>query len=360
MKKNRILILQNSLKTVYIFRKHYIDKLIDLGKSIEIIASNDSDEAKEYFISKGVSLYLYNINKNSLLSLIKFNLIFLKRAFFCEKIICHFLITYLSLFPTIALFSRKTILSIEGLGSLFSERKYLQNILKKIFNILNVRIFFCNNNEKMLIGNKNSIVFGPIGVDINFFTPSSNKNTYKSNFKLVYIGRLLADKGFWDLIKLLELIKSSKNNISIELEIVGDIYPNNPSSITNEQIERIKKRFGNSIKFTSFTHDIKDIYSRTDILLLPSRREGFPVCVMEASAMGIPSIVYDVPGSQDAVKNNINGLIARPLDINDFFNKITKLLDKEVLQEYQITSRYYAIQNFNVESISNRFIQLIL
>ena len=45
--------------------------------------------------------------------------------------------------------------------------------------------------------------------------------------------------------------------------------------------------------------------------MFPSYREGFPNVVMQAGAMGLPSVVSDINGCNEIIENNINGLVIK-------------------------------------------------
>src|SRR5205814_10672473 len=46
-------------------------------------------------------------------------------------------------------------------------------------------------------------------------------------------------------------------------------------------------------------------------MVFPSRREGMPVCVMEALALGVPVITCDARGCRDVVRDDVDGLVLR-------------------------------------------------
>ena len=60
--------------------------------------------------------------------------------------------------------------------------------------------------------------------------------------------------------------------------------------------------------------DVRPFYERSDVLVFPSYREGFPNVVIEAGAMDLPSIVTDINGAREIIVNHENGLIVPPRD----------------------------------------------
>ncbi|NJO83408.1 MAG: glycosyltransferase [Blastochloris sp.] len=61
--------------------------------------------------------------------------------------------------------------------------------------------------------------------------------------------------------------------------------------------------------FAGWRHDMPEMYALMDVFVLPSHREGFPRAPMEASAMGVPTIVTNIRGCSEAVEHNHNGVL---------------------------------------------------
>lgn len=360
MKSKYIVVLQNSLKTTKIFRFSYIQALINDGYNVFIIAPVDCLKSKKEFENIGVKILSVDKPMN-LLSLLKYIIksnyyvIYFrsKKAIF----ICHFLVTIVPVIFTLLPFNGRCILSIEGLGSFFSSKKYTLKLLKFIFKKNKCKEIFCNSDELKLLGNENSIVSGGIGVDLLKFNKKSKNRQMKSSYDLLYVGRLISDKGVNDAIDILRVLR--KRGYQVRLVIVGEIYLGNPSSLSCDDINRYKKEFCESILFEGYCDNLEYYYHSSDILVLPSIREGFPVCVMEANACGLPVVAYDVPGCRDAIINNINGKLVKLKDINGFSDAIQELLDVSILNEYLITTRKYAKDNFDIINKTKDIVSII-
>ena len=65
----------------------------------------------------------------------------------------------------------------------------------------------------------------------------------------------------------------------------------------------------------------------SDIFVFPSYREGFPNVVLEAGAMGLPSIVTDINGSNEIIENNINGIIVPSKNTDALFNAMQTCIE---------------------------------
>ncbi|HIF9423651.1 TPA: glycosyltransferase [Photobacterium damselae] len=360
LRLRRFVIVQNSIKTIYLFRLSYIKKLVNYGEVV-IIAPVDDDYFKNKLLELGVKVYNVpplDSKLNKVVSIFKINCFILIERFKGSSFICHFLITFLISYFSLVPFNKKLIIYTEGLGTLFTKSIGFRRVLKKlIINNNSIRLF-CNESERNLIGRDIDIVTNGIGVDINKFIVPLNKSSNSRTYNIIYVGRLIKDKGIIDAIYVLrELLKKNRN---VKLIIVGDVYLNNPSSLKYDDINRFKKEFKDAIEFKGFSKNILDEYKRSDILIIPSIREGFPVCVMEACSMGIPSVGYKVPGVEDAIKNNINGLLSEYGDFKQLSEQVDSLLNNEKLYEYRYKCRKYSEENFSRDEKDNFIINLML
>ena len=67
-------------------------------------------------------------------------------------------------------------------------------------------------------------------------------------------------------------------------------------------------------------------FAASDCFVLPSYREGFPNTVIEAGAMGLPSIVTDINGSREIISDGINGLVVPPKNVEALSEAMKKML----------------------------------
>ena len=68
------------------------------------------------------------------------------------------------------------------------------------------------------------------------------------------------------------------------------------------------------------------MYVDADCFVMPSYREGFPNTVLEAGAMGLPSIVTDINGSREIIENEKNGLIVPAKDADALYVAMERML----------------------------------
>ena len=65
--------------------------------------------------------------------------------------------------------------------------------------------------------------------------------------------------------------------------------------------------------------------------MLTSEREGLPMAMIEAMSLGLPCVVPDVGDIRDVANDSFNAFVVRPLDVDAFVTKLTRLFEDEVL-----------------------------
>jgi glycosyltransferase involved in cell wall biosynthesis len=125
-----------------------------------------------------------------------------------------------------------------------------------------------------------------------------------------FVGRLLDDKGVRTLVEAIEILK--QRGRTIRLLLAGTPDPANPSSISDAELNRWRTQ--PELEVLGHVADIRTVWSRCHIAVLPSRREGLPKSLLEAAACGRAIIATDVPGCREIARQNVNALLVPPDD----------------------------------------------
>ncbi|MCJ7933008.1 MAG: glycosyltransferase family 4 protein [Chryseobacterium sp.] len=173
------------------------------------------------------------------------------------------------------------------------------------------------------------------GIDTSYFSPDQitpdqkeslkrNLNIGGSDFVFVFVGRLVGDKGINELVKGFEMMSKMKNLPSTpKLLLVGpletDLDPLHPETL--KEIENNK-----SIIVAGFQKDVRPYFAIADALVFPSYREGFPNVVMQAGAMGLPSIVSNINGCNEIIIEDKNGIIVPVKNIEKLQNAMERVM----------------------------------
>ena len=169
------------------------------------------------------------------------------------------------------------------------------------------------------------------GVDLEYFNPSRFKKTnIKSPFTFLFVGRIVRDKGINELVKAFaDLYKKYKNT---QLILVGNTEAGlDPISDATRQI--ISTCDAIKLCGPKYGEDLLQMYVDADCFVMPSYREGFPNVVIEAGAMGMPSIVTDVNGSREIIIEGENGFIVPPRTATILCEAMEKVLVDNELRE---------------------------
>lgn len=154
------------------------------------------------------------------------------------------------------------------------------------------------------------------------FTPWC-KDDFKAKEKsttFIYVGRFAEYKGIDDAISSYSLFK--KKYPSAKMWIVGKVN----MKYIRKRLNPICKKNNLSVSFDKSAADIEykgfvteeeklNLMSRAHLLIFPSIREGWGLTISEAAAVGTPSLVYDAPGTRDAVQYGESGYMVSIGDI---------------------------------------------
>ena len=170
------------------------------------------------------------------------------------------------------------------------------------------------------------------GVDLDFYSrrdvvlkkEEALKLRDDSKFTFVFVGRIVRDKGLNELVAAFK--KLINDCPQVRLYLVGpnedDIDPVNDSTreaiVANETIIAVGRKEGD---------ELLAYYIASDCFVFPSYREGFPNTVIEAGALGLPSIVTDINGSREIIVNGYNGIIVPPRSEDELFKAMKWMID---------------------------------
>jgi glycosyltransferase involved in cell wall biosynthesis len=146
------------------------------------------------------------------------------------------------------------------------------------------------------------------------------------NFVIGNVGRLEAVKGHKYLIDAFKKINEERQLIPLKLLIIGD-------GDEKENLENYVKELNleDKVIFTGYREDVEELMALMDIFVLTSLREGLPRVLVQAAAVGVPSVAFDVDGVPEIIRDNHNGFLVRARDIGQLVNRIEKYIDKKEL-----------------------------
>lgn len=359
----KILLINNVSHSIVTFRKSFILYLQDKGWDVSVIAFDD--EYKKEIEELGVNFFIVN-DKNRSANPLKI-LSLTKKFEKIIKIVNPDIVFTFMLKPNIFGVKaakkagvNKIFSMVEGAGDVFINsgfkwkliRSVVCKLYRKSFKIAN-KVFFLNNDDraefisrKLVDKNKSEVIYG-IGIDLKHFEykPIKNHKTF------LMVARMLKTKGVLEYCRVARRIK----------ENFPDAVFNYVGAEGTLKVSDIQEYIDDGcINYLGTTDDVRPFYEDCSALILPSYREGFPVCVMEAQAMGRLAIVSDTNGCRDAVKDNTNGFLIDYKNIETIIDKVTLLLKKpELIDKMSAASRQFALENFDLNSKNEKIYNII-
>lgn len=176
--------------------------------------------------------------------------------------------------------------------------------------------------------------------------------TRQSPFTFVFVGRIVGDKGINELIEAFKRLKPH----SAKLILVGPyeehldpIKPETKSEIDNNP----------NIEWVGMQSDVRPFYEQADAFVFPSYREGFPNTVLEAGAMGLPSIVTNINGANEIIIPEENGLIIPSKDADALYQAMQRFIDEpDLIAKMKVNARPMVIDRFEQKYIWNELLKV--
>lgn len=196
-----------------------------------------------------------------------------------------------------------------------------------------------------------------VGVDTQRFAPDivarvvgrKDIGIGNDDFVFLFVGRLNHDKGVLDLLNAFS--KISGNHPNLHLLMVGpdedgyDLYIAGLPDTLRRQIHRI-----------GFTAQPEKFMAMSDVICLPSYREGFGSVLIEGASSGLPAIASRIYGISDAVVDNVTGILHEPGNVSEIASCMLQLaLDESLRQRMGSAARARAIKDFSEELLTTEF-----
>jgi glycosyltransferase involved in cell wall biosynthesis len=159
----------------------------------------------------------------------------------------------------------------------------------------------------------------PEGLNFKPLAELPRKNNYPV---IVYAGRLTSAKRPIHAIKAFERVKEKLPNA--ELWIIGDGPIRRKLEDKSIEGTRFYGRLDNTKR--------RRLIEQSWVLVSPGIREGWGLNVIEANALGVPSVSYSVPGMKDSVQNNTTGFLVKNGDVQAMADSLLTLLTDERLR----------------------------
>lgn len=259
---------------------------------------------------------------------------------------------------------------LEGLGYTFTEQPEGQTTKTKIIKSIQVLLYkmsvphldkmiFLNPDDEKDLIQKYRLkipevhVLGGIGLNLKEYPYIATKN---DPIKFLFIGRLLKEKGIFELIQAIRIVK--KKYPKADFTILGAIDHENMGALKQEQLDQfIKEKL---FEYPGYVTNVKDWLINTSVFVLPSYREGVPRSTQEAMAIGRPVITTDVAGCRETVINEYNGFLVPPWNAKALAEKMCYFIENpDQINVMGKRSYNIALERFDSKIVNQKLFEIM-
>ena len=375
----KIALITTVASSIYGFRAHLISKLLEKGHTVYAFVSEYTNDELEIIKNMGVIPVTYQFNRGGLnpladlkatyvlsqeLKKIKPDLVF---SYFVKPVIFGALAARWAKIP-------RVIGMLEGLGFTFTDQPEGLTVKTKIIRAIQVflykfslplldKLIVLNPDDKNDLIDKYNIavkqvqILGGIGLELNKY-PYSQVNLPKDEpVKILFVGRLLKEKGIFEFIESAKIVKQKYPNTIFT--VLGAIDKSNLGAITEDSLDKLVN-YG-VIEYPGAVKNIPNWISNHHLFVLPSYyREGVPRSTQEAMAIGRAIITTDVPGCRETVQNGVNGFLVNKWDTKALAEKMIYFIENQnKIIEMCNESYRIAKEKFDVEKVTLRLLNIL-
>lgn len=252
--------------------------------------------------------------------------------------------------------------ALAGMGFLFISSHPIIGLLRRLF-ILSLRFLMRSNRVGMIVQNETdrrlliseritsehriALIRGS-GVDPAIFRFEPEDATGLPN--VILPSRMLIDKGVEQFVDAARFVNQKRRVANFVL--VGQPDEDNPASIPRARLQAWHRE--GAVEWWGHKNAMPNVFAQSNIVCLPSYREGLPKVLVEAAACGRAIVTTDVPGCNDVVHHGANGLLVPPRSSRRLASAILKLISNPQLREKMgKNGRQRVLSNFSESAVTD-------
>ena len=214
------------------------------------------------------------------------------------------------------------------------------------------------------IGKKSKYFTVKSGMELNKFLNAREEDDIQKkkkelgisseDFIIGNVGRLVGSKNHQYLFQAIRKVLEIKNKLPVKVLIIGE-------GKEKEKLVKYAKELslGKNVIFTGYKEDVEKFMAIMDLFVLTSLREGLPRVLVQASAVGMPSIAFNIDGIPEIIQDNYNGFLVNPGDIEQLVDRIIKYMDnKELVLLHGQKGREFVRGKWSVEEMVQKTEQI--
>jgi glycosyltransferase involved in cell wall biosynthesis len=365
----KIVIVANTTWNIYNFRLPLLQLLEKRGFQIVVIAPFDEHIVYLNDLNNGAHLPIHQLKRKSMNPFQ--DLLFfaeMSRLYWREKpdLVIHYTIKP-NIYGNFAAFLQRipSICVVTGLGYSFIHNGWVKKMTDALYRLSFLsakKVLFENNDDRdLFIKNqlsqaRQSISTKGCGVDTQYFQPQKRTRTdYKKVF--LFIGRLLYDKGIVEFVEAARRVR--QQDPMVDFWVLGELDQGNLAAVSEDLLtEWIEDGV---IKYYGNVSDVRPYIADSDVVVLPSYREGMPRAILEGLAMGKAVITTDTAGCRETVEEGKNGFLVPVRNVVKLMERIHDFCDMPIaeIEKMGVISRQKALQEFDQTIINQSILQVI-
>lgn len=165
---------------------------------------------------------------------------------------------------------------------------------------------------------------------------------------VISVGRLTEQKGFDRLLRIWKQVCSRLEGW--QLSIIGA----GPAEAALRKLAE-ELKIAHSVQFIAPQKELAAVYGHADIYAMASRREGFPMVLLEAMAAGLPAVSYDCTGPDVIIRDDVDGFLVAQGDEAAFVSHLALLMADRVKREEFSARAPEVTQRFSLDAYLNAY-----
>jgi|GEM_PF-1443706 len=232
--------------------------------------------------------------------------------------------------------------------------KKLVSVVSLHFAYLFVRkIIVLYTGAKEEIWFKSKVAVIPNGVNTKQLSRHTAASQHNEKVVVSMIGRVDENKSQQLVVDILKTAPALLNKIELWLVGEGKKLPEIRKTVIEENLD--------FVKIMGFRNDIENVLNETNILLLYSQYEVFPLTILEALSMELPVIATNVGAVKEMVIDDYNGYLLQYNDKPGLISALEKLVNNPAMrQQYSFNSRALAIKEFDISNTVSKIEKVLI